>query len=70
MGASNTQTFSDILRQGISVHANELRGAKAVVDGNFVSTSLSAIHSNFVVVSLIHVRRGRITIETIRNHFL
>ncbi|GAY48105.1 hypothetical protein CUMW_109280 [Citrus unshiu] len=50
VGASNTQTFSDILRQGISVHANELRGAKAVVDGNFVSTSLSAIHSNFVVV--------------------
>lgn len=36
VGASNTQTFSDILRQGISVHANELRGAKAVVDGNFV----------------------------------
>ncbi|KAH7567609.1 hypothetical protein JRO89_XS07G0102800 [Xanthoceras sorbifolium] len=35
-GASNAETLSDILRQGISVHANELRGAKAMVDGNLV----------------------------------
>ncbi|TXG52620.1 hypothetical protein EZV62_021789 [Acer yangbiense] len=35
-GASNAQTLSDILRQGISVHANELRVAKAMVDGNLV----------------------------------
>ncbi|KAK2659991.1 hypothetical protein Ddye_006524 [Dipteronia dyeriana] len=33
---SNAQTLSDILRQGISVHENELRGAKAMVDGNLV----------------------------------
>lgn len=36
-GASNTQILSDILRQGIAVHANELKGAKAVIDGNLVS---------------------------------
>ncbi|KAI9201198.1 hypothetical protein LWI28_020021 [Acer negundo] len=35
-GASNAQTLSDILQQGISVHANELRVAKAMVDGNLV----------------------------------
>ncbi|XP_018848697.2 protein odr-4 homolog [Juglans regia] len=34
--ASNLQTLSDILCQGISHHAKELKDAKAVIDGNLV----------------------------------
>lgn len=35
-GASNYQTLSEILRQGIAIHAKELRGARAVIDGKLV----------------------------------
>lgn len=35
--ASNSQTLSSILRHAISVHAKELRDAKAMIDGNLVS---------------------------------
>ncbi|PON59630.1 ODR-4-like [Parasponia andersonii] len=34
--ASNVQTLPDILRHAISVHAKELKGAKAIIDGNLV----------------------------------
>ncbi|XP_041017267.1 protein odr-4 homolog isoform X4 [Juglans microcarpa x Juglans regia] len=34
--ASNVQTLSDVLRQGISHHAKELKDAKAIIDGNLV----------------------------------
>ncbi|CAK7347308.1 unnamed protein product [Dovyalis caffra] len=34
--ASNAQTLSSILRHGISLHAKELRDAKAMIDGNLV----------------------------------
>ncbi|KAJ8772368.1 hypothetical protein K2173_027545 [Erythroxylum novogranatense] len=34
--ASDVPSFSAILRHGISVHAKELRGAKAIIDGNLV----------------------------------
>lgn len=34
--ASKVQTLSDVLRQGISHHAKELKDAKAVIDGNLV----------------------------------
>ncbi|KAK9983129.1 hypothetical protein SO802_032654 [Lithocarpus litseifolius] len=34
--ASNTQTLSDVLCQGISHHAKELKDARAVIDGNLV----------------------------------
>uniref|UniRef100_A0A6N2MUS0 Protein odr-4 homolog n=1 Tax=Salix viminalis TaxID=40686 RepID=A0A6N2MUS0_SALVM len=34
--ASNSQTLSSILRHAISVHAKELRDAKAMIDGNLV----------------------------------
>ncbi|KAM3736473.1 hypothetical protein ACB098_10G166600 [Castanea mollissima] len=34
--ASNIQTLSDVLRQGISHHAKELEDARAVIDGNLV----------------------------------
>ncbi|KAF5455929.1 hypothetical protein F2P56_025455 [Juglans regia] len=33
---SNVQTLSDVLRQGISHHAKELKDAKAIIDGNLV----------------------------------
>jgi hypothetical protein len=55
-GASNAQTLSDILRQGIFVHANELRVAKAMVDGNLVSTPILG-YSQYPVIlkpQLIH----------------
>ncbi|XP_062165360.1 uncharacterized protein LOC133871913 isoform X2 [Alnus glutinosa] len=34
--ASKVRTLSDVLRQGISHHAKELKDAKAVIDGNLV----------------------------------
>ncbi|KAG6705089.1 hypothetical protein I3843_07G159000 [Carya illinoinensis] len=34
--ASNVQTLRDVLRQGISHHAKELKDAKAIIDGNLV----------------------------------
>lgn len=34
--ASSSQTLGDILRHGISVHAEELRNAKAIIDGALV----------------------------------
>lgn len=34
--ASNAKTLTDILRYGISIHAKELRGAKAIIDGCLV----------------------------------
>ena len=34
--SSNIQTLSDVLRQGISHHAKELKDARAVIDGNLV----------------------------------
>ncbi|KAK6245814.1 ODR-4-like - like 1 [Theobroma cacao] len=34
--ASNSQTLSDVLRNGISIYAKELRGAKAMIDGHLV----------------------------------
>ncbi|XVF36540.1 hypothetical protein REPUB_Repub19eG0066500 [Reevesia pubescens] len=33
---SNSQTLSDVLRNGISIYAKELQGAKAMIDGNLV----------------------------------
>lgn len=35
-GVSNVRTVTDLLRSAISVHARELKGAKAIVDGNLV----------------------------------
>ena len=34
--ASNVRKLADILRQGISNHAKELKDAKAMIDGNLV----------------------------------
>nr|POE69547.1 protein odr-4 like [Quercus suber] len=34
--ASNTQTLSDVLHQGISHHAKELKDARPIIDGNLV----------------------------------
>ncbi|XP_062073847.1 uncharacterized protein LOC133778046 [Humulus lupulus] len=34
--ASSVQTLPDVLRHGISVHAKDLEGAKAIIDGNLV----------------------------------
>jgi hypothetical protein len=34
------RTLSDVLRQGISHHARELKDAKAVIDGNLVRQSI------------------------------
>ncbi|XP_030501706.1 uncharacterized protein LOC115716925 [Cannabis sativa] len=34
--ASSVQTLPDVLRHGISVHAKELKGAKAIIDGNLL----------------------------------
>jgi hypothetical protein len=38
--ASKVRTLSDVLRQGISHHAKELKDAKAVIDGNLVRQSM------------------------------
>ncbi|GAB4852481.1 hypothetical protein Ancab_016695 [Ancistrocladus abbreviatus] len=32
----NTETLNDVLRNAISIHAKELKGAKAIIDGNLV----------------------------------
>lgn len=46
--ASNVQTLSYVLRQGISDHAKDLRNAKAMIDGNLVVNdelcSLDGLH--------------------------
>jgi hypothetical protein len=34
------RTLSDVLRQGISHHAKELKDAKALIDGNLVRQSI------------------------------
>ena len=36
--ASKFQTLSDVLRHAISIHAKELAGAKALIDGKLVIT--------------------------------
>ncbi|KAK7351544.1 hypothetical protein VNO77_11086 [Canavalia gladiata] len=40
-GASKSQTLSDVLRHAISIHAKELTGAKALIDGKLVVESES-----------------------------
>lgn len=35
--ASNVQRLIDVIRNGISIQADVLKGAKAVIDGNLVS---------------------------------
>ena len=37
---SKSEMLSDVLRNGISIYAKELRGAKAMIDGNLVRITL------------------------------
>lgn len=49
---SNTQTLSDVLRQGIFHHAKELKDARAVIDGNLVRQTTRYHVFTFCIICL------------------
>ena len=50
--ASNTQTLSDVLHQGISHHPKELKDARAVIDGNLVRQTTRYRVLTFCIICL------------------
>lgn len=64
--ATNAPTLSALLRRGISIHAKELRAAKAIIDGNLVrgilTSPLLEIYFLFALYSYI---KNNIHVDTI-----
>ncbi|XVE95145.1 hypothetical protein REPUB_Repub02eG0071200 [Reevesia pubescens] len=50
---SKSETLTDVLHNGISVYAKELRGAKAVIDGNLVVSDETCITDGLHEVELL-----------------